>query len=182
MDPTGVSAAAYAITNQMYSLGLVVMLAIQATGATLVPAALAAHKQKAARGSASPESAAAADRPAAAAAGVALGVARARAVSDRLIGWSTLIAAGMALLQIATLPVVSPLFSTLPAVRAAVVAPAKMAALVQLSNGPLFACEGILMGVGGFGFLAGITCAGVAAMVIGLGEDRKGGERGGASR
>eukprot|EP00962_Isochrysis_galbana_P028606 scaffold9061_cov124-Isochrysis_galbana.AAC.1 len=36
MDPTGVSAAAYAITNQMYSLGLVVMLAIQATGATLV--------------------------------------------------------------------------------------------------------------------------------------------------
>ena len=42
MDSTGVSAAAYAITNQIYSLGLVVMLAIQATGATVVPAALAA--------------------------------------------------------------------------------------------------------------------------------------------
>eukprot|EP00962_Isochrysis_galbana_P028607 scaffold9061_cov124-Isochrysis_galbana.AAC.2 len=98
----------------------------------------------------------------------ARGVARARAVSDRLIGWSTLIAAGMALLQIWTLPVVAPLFSTLPAVRAAVFAPAKMAALVQLTNGPLFACEGILMGVGGFSFLAGITCAGVATMVLGL--------------
>ena len=24
--------------------------------------------------------------------------------------------------------------------------------------GPLFACEGVLMGVGGFGYLAGITC------------------------
>ena len=31
MDSTGVSAAAYAITNQFYSLGLVVMLAMQAT-------------------------------------------------------------------------------------------------------------------------------------------------------
>ena len=41
MDSTGVSAAAYAITNQLYSLGLVVMLALQATGATLVPNALA---------------------------------------------------------------------------------------------------------------------------------------------
>ena len=31
MDSTGVSAAAYAITNQYYSLGLVVMLAMQAS-------------------------------------------------------------------------------------------------------------------------------------------------------
>ena len=38
---TGVSAAAYSITNQIYSLGVVVMLAMQGTGATLVPAALA---------------------------------------------------------------------------------------------------------------------------------------------
>ena len=31
MDPSGVSAAAYSITNQMYSLGVVVMLALQAS-------------------------------------------------------------------------------------------------------------------------------------------------------
>jgi len=58
---------------------------------------------------------------------------------------------------VVTLPWLAPLFSTLPEVRSAVRAPALMAALVQLTNGPLFACEGVLMGVGGFGYLAGIT-------------------------
>ena len=61
-----------------------------------------------------------------------------------------------------------PLFSTLPEVRSAVAKPAMVSALVQLTNGPLFAGEGILMGVGGFGFLAGLTSLGVAVNVIGL--------------
>ena len=154
MDTSGVAAAAYAITVQQYSLGLVVMLAIQATGATLVPSALSA----ASGGDANAESAAAAD----------VRVLTARRIGDRLIAWSTLIAAFMAVLQVALLPVVTPLFSTLPEVRSAVRAPALVAAMVQFTNGPLFAGEGILMGVGGFGFLAGITSVGVAVMVAGL--------------
>jgi len=166
MDPTGVAAAAYSISNQLYSLGLVVMLAIQATGATLIPAALAAAS---ASGTTTPNGADANRTNMEAANGdedfAPAGVKRARQVADRLIGWSTVIALTMAALQIMTLPWVTPLFSTLPEVRRAVRAPAMMAAVVQMSNGPLFACEGILMGVGGFGFLAGITCAGVATMV-----------------
>ena len=142
MDSTGVAAAVYSITNTLYSLGLVVMLAIQATGATLVPSALAAGGEE--------------------------GVRKARSVADRLIGWSTCIAAVMALGQALTIPYLVPLFSTLPEVRSAVAKPAMVSALVQLTNGPLFAGEGILMGVGGFGFLAGLTSLGVAVMVGGL--------------
>ena len=148
MDATGVSAAAYSITNQVYSLGVVVMLAIQATGATLVPAALA--RARSGDGE------------------VADGAIAARKVADRLIGWATLIAASIAGLQVIFMPYLTPLFSTLPEVREAVAAPALASALVQLTNGPLFAGEGILMGVGAFGYLAALTSVGVAVMVAGL--------------
>ena len=145
MDATGVSAAAYSITNQIYSLGVVVMLAMQGTGATLVPAALARSKGEDGGG-----------------------VVEARRVADRLIGWSTAIAASMALVQAVAAPWLAPLFSTLPEVRAAVRGPALASALVQLTNGPLFAGEGIMMGVGAFGPLAILTAVGVAVMVGGL--------------
>lgn len=144
MDATGVSAAAYSITNQIYSLGVVVMLAMQGTGATLVPAALARKSEDGG------------------------GVAEARRVADRLIGWSTAIAASMALVQAVAAPWLAPLFSTLPEVRAAVRGPALASALVQLTNGPLFAGEGIMMGVGAFGPLALLTAVGVGVMVGGL--------------
>ena len=75
MDSTGVSAAVYSITNTLYSLGLVITLAMQATGATLVPSALAAGGEDAAR-----------------------------RVADRLLGWSTLISVSMALGQVQTIP------------------------------------------------------------------------------
>ena len=39
---------------------------------------------------------------------------------------------------------------------------------LKLSNGPLFAGEGIIMGIGGFGYLAGLTSVGVGVMVVGL--------------
>jgi len=121
---------------------VVVMLAIQATGATLVPSALAAGGEE--------------------------GTDAARNVADRLIGWATLIAASMAALQALCMPMLVPLFSTLPEVQKAVYRPALVSALVQLTNGPLFAGEGILMGVGAFGYLAALTSVGVAVMVAGL--------------
>jgi len=139
MDPTGVQAAAYSITNQMYSLGVVVMLAMQATGATIVPAAMSKE-----------------------------GTDRARAVADRLIMWSLCASVAFSGLQIALLGPLTNLFTTLPAVRDAVRQPAIISACIQSLNGPLFAGEGILMGVGGFGFLAGATALGVAVMVAGI--------------
>jgi putative MATE family efflux protein len=142
MDATGVSAAAYSITNQIYSLGLVVMLAVQSSGAALVPSALAAGGEK--------------------------GVQDARRVADRLIVWSTALATVLAALQALAVPHITPWFSTLPEVRAAVGRPARVSALAILASGPLFAGEGILMGVGAFGYLAGITAVGVGVMVLGL--------------
>jgi putative MATE family efflux protein len=71
MDSTGVAAAVYSITNTLYSLGLVITLAMQATGATLVPSALATGGEDAAR-----------------------------RVADRLLGWSTCISVSMALGQV----------------------------------------------------------------------------------
>lgn len=156
MDPTGVAAAAYSITNQVYSLGVVVMLAMQAAGATLVPSALA-------RGGGGEGGAAGGG-----ARGDGGATAAARRVADRLIGWSTLIAAGLGLAQAAAMPYLTPLFTPLPAVREAVAAPARVAALVTLTNGPIFAGEGIMMGLGAFGPLAAVTAAGVGVMVAGL--------------
>lgn len=149
MDPTGVAAAAYAITNQVYSLGLVVMLAVQAAGATLVPTALA-------RGSADGDSGSAGGRDAA------------RQVADRLIGWSTLFGVVLAATMAVSMPLITPLFTPLAEVRSAVARPALASALVMLSNGPLFAGEGILMGVGAFGYLAALTSVGVSVMVAGI--------------
>lgn len=142
MDPSGVSAAAYAITNQVYSLGVVVMLAMQASGATLVPSALA----RATDG----------------------GVRAARKVADRLIGWSTLVALSIAAMQFLAMPYLTPLFTPLAEVRAAIAAPAFASALVALTNGPLFAGEGIMMGVGAFKELAMLTSVGVGVMVGGI--------------
>ena len=146
MDPSGVSAAAYAITNQVYTLGLVVMLAIQATGATLVPNALASGGGGEGGG----------------------GEEAARRVSDRLITWSCMTAAGLALAQLIAMPFLTPIFTPLEEVRRAVARPAAVSALVQLSNGPLFAGEGIMMGVGAFKELAALTSVGIGVMVAGL--------------
>jgi len=144
MDTTGVSAAAYAITNQYYSLGLVVMLAMQATGATLIPAALS-------RGGGGDE-----------------GKVAARRTADRLIVWSTGIAVSLAAVQLLASSFLTPCLTPLVEVQRAVARPAVVAAIVQCTNGPLFAGEGILMGVGAFGYLAGLTCVGVVVMVAGL--------------
>uniref|UniRef100_A0A7S0Q6X3 Protein DETOXIFICATION n=1 Tax=Coccolithus braarudii TaxID=221442 RepID=A0A7S0Q6X3_9EUKA len=163
MDTTGVSAAAYAITNQIYSLGVVVMLAVQATGATLVPTALSRGASSGAGGFPRNASVAASEGE-----GDTENLDAARRVADRLIGWSTLIAATLAALQAILAPALAPAFSTLPQVREAVVRPAFVSALVQLTNGPLFAGEGIMMGVGAFGPLALLTAVGVGVMVAGL--------------
>ena len=146
MDVTGVAAASYAITNQVYSLGVVIMLAFQAAGATLVPSALAAGEKEKAGG----------------------GEAAARTMADRLIGWATMVAAGLAVAQAASMPFLTPIFTPLVEVRKAIARPALVSALVQLTNGPVFAGEGIMMGLGAFGPLALLTSIGVSVMVAGL--------------
>lgn len=96
------------------------------------------------------------------------GVERGRQVADRLLAGSLLSSLLLSSMQLALLEPLTMLFTTVPEVREAVRQPAFIAAMVQLINGPVFAGEGILMGVGAFDYLAAVTAIGVALMLIAL--------------
>ena len=136
LDPTGVSAAAYGITMQIYSLGVVCHLGIQGTAAALVPSARAAGGDDAAR-----------------------------EVADRIFAWGTCLGVVLAVAQWFALPAITPLFTPLAEVRDAVRGPAMISSFIHLVNGLVFAGEGTMLGLGCFRDLALITALGVAAMV-----------------
>lgn len=137
LDPTGVSAAAYGITMQIYSLGVVMHLGIQGTAAALVPSARATGGNDAAR-----------------------------TVADRIFAWGTLLGIVLACGQYFALPAITPAFSPLLEVRQAVKGPATISSFIHLVNGLVFAGEGTMLGLGLFRDLAVITSVGVAAMVV----------------
>jgi putative MATE family efflux protein len=136
MDPTGVSAAAYGIVMQMYSVGIVVHVAMQGTCAALVPSTLARS-----------------------------GKDEARRVADRIFIWGSIVGVLLGLTQFLALPFLVPVFSTLPEVQEAVRAPALLASILHVINGPVFAGEGALLGLGCYRDLMLITAAGIATMV-----------------
>jgi Na+-driven multidrug efflux pump len=171
MDPSGVSAAAYGkslrhlcficfiflhssgphqksnflhlstctslgIVMQIYSVGIVVHLGIQSTAAALVPAARAADGDDAAR-----------------------------SVADRTFLWGSIVGILLGVTQIVALPYLVPLFSTLPEVQQAIRAPGLIAAIIHMINGPVFAGEGCMLGLGTFRALATVTAIGVTSMV-----------------
>ena len=136
LDPTGVSAAAYGITMQIYSLGVVCHLGVQGTAAALVPSARAAGGDDAAR-----------------------------EVADRIFAWGTCLGVALALAQWFALPAITPLFTPLAEVHDAVRGPAAISSFIHLVNGLVFAGEGTMLGLGSFRDLALITALGVAVMV-----------------
>jgi len=139
MDPTGVSAAAYGIVMQIYSVGVVAHLSIQGTAAALVPSAQSSG-----------------------------GTDAARDVADRIFWWGTLVGFALAGLQLALLPQLVPLFSSLKEVQEAVKTPALVSSFLHILNGPVFAGEGTMLGLGRFKALACLTALGVSAMVAGI--------------
>lgn len=139
MDPTGVSAAAYGIVLQIYSVGVVAHLGIQSTAATLVPSAKAAA-----------------------------GIDAARDVADRIFLWGSIVGFLLAGLQLALLPKLVPIFSTLPEVQEAIKVPAFISSFIHILNGPVFAGEGTMLGLGRFKALACVTAIGVSTMVLGI--------------
>lgn len=136
MDPTGVSAAAYGIVMNLYSVGIVVHVAMQSTAAALIPATRA--KQ---------------------------GTDAARRVADRLFVWGTIIGALLAVAQYVSLPFMVPLFSTLPEVQEAVKAPAIISSCMHFINGVVFAGEGTMLGLGCFRDLALLTAGGTLTLI-----------------
>lgn len=136
MDPTGVSAAAYGITMQMYSLGVVIHLAIQSTAATLVPSAMASDS-----------------------------ISSARSVADRIFIWGSIIGLMLSIGSLTLTPLLVPFFSPLPEVREAIKMPVLISSFIHLVNGLVFAGEGCMLGFGAYRALALITAIGVAIMV-----------------
>lgn len=132
----GVAAAAYGIVMQMYSVGIVVHVAMQGTAAALVPSTLAQR-----------------------------GTTAARQVADRMFVWNTLVGLGLGVTQVLALPILVPLFSPLPAVQQAVRGPALLSSVLHVLNGPVFAGEGVLLGLSSFRDLMLITAVGIAIMV-----------------
>ncbi|KAL7441578.1 hypothetical protein ACHAXH_010011 [Discostella pseudostelligera] len=136
MDPSGVSAAAYGITMQIYSLGVVAHLGVQGTAAALIPSSKAMGGDDAAR-----------------------------KVADRIFAWGTILGVILASVQWFALPMITPLFSPLTEVRNAVKGPAAISSFIHLVNGLVFAGEGAMLGLGMFRDLALITALGVGVMI-----------------
>mmetsp|Transcript_15319 Transcript_15319/g.37694 ORF Transcript_15319/g.37694 Transcript_15319/m.37694 type:complete len:566 (-) Transcript_15319:4028-5725(-) len=139
MDPSGISGAAYGITTQINMMGIILLVAMQGTTAALVPASMAKE-----------------------------GPASARKCADRLMSWSTLVGVVLGAVQYLSLPYVVPIFSTLPEVQEAVKLPALVASLTHILNGPIFAAEGVMMGLGQYRDLAIITGVWVLTMIGGI--------------
>mmetsp|Transcript_3729 Transcript_3729/g.9759 ORF Transcript_3729/g.9759 Transcript_3729/m.9759 type:complete len:608 (-) Transcript_3729:49-1872(-) len=145
LDASGVSGAAYGITMQIYSVGIIALVGMQNAAAALVPSF---------RGAKDIENQSKRDQ-------------NTRDAADRLFGWSTLVGLGLGIGQMALLPVLVPLFSTLPEVQEAVKMPSLIAALIHVVNGPVLAGEGIMMGVGAYKDLAIVTFGGYIATMVG---------------
>jgi MATE family multidrug resistance protein len=159
LDPSGVSGAAYGITMQIYSVGIIALIGMQNAAAALVPSFRGAAKKSKSSGTSDDldddeinKAAAIADD-------------KARECADRLFGWSTLVGLTLGIGQVALLPVLVPLFSTLPNVQEAVKIPSLIAALIHVVNGPVLAGEGVMMGVGAYKDLALVTMGYIISMI-----------------
>jgi Na+-driven multidrug efflux pump len=146
LDPTGVAAAAYGIVMQLYYVGIVVHVAMQQTAAALVPAT----------------------RAAAAASGNENADDAARKVGDRMFVWNCIVGLALGVTQTALLPWLVPLFSTDPRIQEVARVPARLSSLMLALNGPVFAGEGIMLGLRCFRDLMLLTSGGVAVMIAGL--------------
>ena len=139
LDPSGVTAAAYGIVMQLYSVGIVVHVAMQGAAAALV----SSTRSKA-------------------------GDNEARSVANRMFSWGSLVGLILGVSQFLALPVLVPLFSTLPEVQKAVRLPAMVASLMHIINGPVFAGEGTMLGLGCYKDLALLTAASVSTLAFSI--------------
>ena len=111
-------------------------MGIQSTAAALVPSALASGS-----------------------------ISSARSVADRIFLWGSLTGCILAATQLMALPFLVPMFTTLPEVQQAIQVPALISSFIHLVNGPVFAGEGAMLGLGKFKALATVTAMGGAVMV-----------------
>jgi MATE family multidrug resistance protein len=144
LDTTGVSAAAHAITIQLWQLGGIFLLAFSSVASVLVPNEL---------------NRAGVDR--------VTGLHNAKATADRLLRWGIVLGFGLSIVQILALPMLK-IFSPLPDVQDAARLPSVIGAALQIINGVVFIGEGIQQGNQGFNSLAVVTIIASLGMVTSL--------------
>ena len=160
VDPSGVTAAAYAICLQVYCVGSVFGSAMQVR-AIRPPAR--AHMRSSTPHTHPPTAHGRARglRPCPqgtasilVAAALASSPGDTRDVARRSLAWGWKIGVLVSLVNLLAIPIIMPLFSPLASVRKALYGPAIVSALVHLSNGFCYASEGIAMGLGAWSTLA----------------------------
>ena len=144
LDGSGVYAAAHTITNQLWQLGGVFLLAFSSVAAIIVPAELSKSGVE----------------PSAA-------LRSTTATADRLLRWGVVLGVALSLCQLSALPLLK-VFSPLPAVQEAARLPSMIGAALQIINGVVFIGEGIQQGTGGFSSLAVATVVASLGMLASL--------------
>jgi len=130
LDSSGTSAAAHAITIQLWQLGGVVLLAMSTVASIVVPAEVAKAKR---------------DNK------TEIQVSRAgKVVADRMLLWGAGLGVALCAAQLACLPLLNS-FSPLPEVQKAARLPSIIGAILQTINGVVFIGEGIQQGNQAFG-------------------------------
>jgi putative MATE family efflux protein len=139
LDPTGVGAAAYGIIMQIYSVGVVCHLGMKATAATLVPSERSKNGDLAAR-----------------------------KMADKMFLHGSILGLLLGFLQMAIIPYLVPIFTTIPEVQDAIKIPALISSFIQFANGPLFAGEGVMVGLQTFKALTLCTMLGSSIMIMSI--------------
>lgn len=138
-DPTGVTAAAHAISLQIWGMASIVLFAMNGVSSIMIPSEVARSGS----------------------------YITAKPMADRLFMWGLLLGGLLGLGQLSALPVIS-VFSSLPAVQEAAKGPTVIAGLLQFINGIVFIGEGIQQGDQDFLTLAKTTLLATASMLLAL--------------
>lgn len=136
LDPTGIGAAAYGIIMQFYSIGVVCHLGVKATAATLVSSTMSKY-----------------------------GALAAREMADKIFIHGSILGLVLGSVQLAAVPYFTPIFTTTPEVQEAIKIPALISSFIQFANGPLFAGEGVMVGLEKFKALTICTMLGASVMI-----------------
>jgi MATE family multidrug resistance protein len=120
IDPTGVAAAAHALSIQTFQIGGIVLLALSSVSQTVVPNDLEVGGKR-----------------------------KAKSTVNRLMSWGFILGTLLGGLQLALLPVIT-MSTPIPEVREAARMPAILASIYQVINGMVFIGEGVMIGTGSF--------------------------------
>jgi MATE family multidrug resistance protein len=143
LDTTGTAAAAHSITLQLFQLGSVAALAMNAVSSVIIPSERARIAKEG--GSELP----------------------AKQAADRLLLWGLIVGMGIGALQLLSLPLLS-VFSPLKDVQEAARLPAMIGAAQQVINCFVWTGEGIQQGNEDFSSIAIATTLGTGAMLLSL--------------